>query len=144
MNERISIDAMQLFTETCRSKEAHEVVKWFERNWADFEKGQLYDIARQLLYTVVACTDDPDGHLVDVAVELNGIYEDDYELSQVNPKKKYEVTFKETTTQVVEIWAEDLDDAQTIANEMIDEIDFDKNPSDYEYFVDDVEEVKET
>lgn len=143
MSERISIGAMQLFTETCRNKDAHEVVKWFERNWADFEKGQLYDIARQLLYTVVACTDEPDAHLLDVAVELDGIYEDEYELSTVNPKKKYEVTFKEMSTQVVEIWAEDLDDAQTIADEMLNDIDMDKNPCDYDFFVDDIKEVEE-
>lgn len=146
MSERISIDAMQLFTETCRNKEPHEVVQWFQRNAADFENGQLYDITRQLLYTVVGCMDDPKEHLEDIALELDEIYEDEYELSQVNPKKKFKATFKEETTQVVEIWAEDLEDAQKVADQMLydEDVDMDKNPSDYEFYVDKVEEVKES
>lgn len=146
MSERISIGAMQLFTEACNNKEPHEVVRWFERNVADFEKAQLYDITRQLLYTVVGCTDDPKEHLEDIALELDGIYEDEYELEKEAPKKKYAVTFKEMSTKTVEIWAEDLEDAQVQADKMmddIDEIDMDKNPDDYDFFVDDIKEVKE-
>ena len=59
---------------------------------------------------------------------------------------KYDVTFKEVTIKTVEIEADDLDHAQAIANEMLDDaygnIDFEKNPDDYDVFVDNISECK--
>lgn len=57
---------------------------------------------------------------------------------------KYNVTFKEVTEKIIEIEADDLDHAQTIANEMLDNaygnIDFEKNPDYYDVFVDKIRE----
>lgn len=57
---------------------------------------------------------------------------------------KYNVTFKEVTEKIIEIEADDLDHAQTIANEMLDDvygnIDFEKNPDYYDVFVDKIRE----
>ena len=57
---------------------------------------------------------------------------------------KYDVTFKEVTIKTVEIEADNLDNAQAIANEMLDDvygnINFEKNPDYYDVFVDNVRE----
>lgn len=59
---------------------------------------------------------------------------------------KYKVTFKEVTAKTVEIEADNLDHAETIANEMLDDvygsINFEKNPDDYDVFVDNISECK--
>lgn len=55
---------------------------------------------------------------------------------------KYKVTFKEVTAKIVEIEADNLDHAEAIANEMLDDIDetiqFYKNPDYYDVFVDEI------
>ena len=59
---------------------------------------------------------------------------------------KYDVTFKEVTIKTVEIEADNLDHAQAIANEMLDDvygnIDFEKNPDYYDVCVDNISECK--
>ena len=59
---------------------------------------------------------------------------------------KYKVTFKEVTAKTVEIEADNLDHAQAIASEMLDDIygniNFEKNPDDYDVFVDNISECK--
>ena len=59
---------------------------------------------------------------------------------------KYNVTFKEVTIKTIEIEADDLDHAQVIANEMLDDvyenINFEKNPDYYDVFVDNITEDK--
>ena len=59
---------------------------------------------------------------------------------------KYDVTFKEVTIKTVEVEADNLDHALTIANEMLDDvygnINFEKNPDDYDVFVDNISECK--
>ena len=59
---------------------------------------------------------------------------------------KYNVIFKEVTTKTVEIEADDLDNAQAIANEMLDDvygnINFEKDPDCYAVFVDNISESK--
>ena len=76
---RTSIGAMALFTEQCKTQEAHKVIRWFERNANDFQKEELAFIARQLLYAVVVDCDEPDEVLADVALEIDSAYEDVYE-----------------------------------------------------------------
>lgn len=53
---------------------------------------------------------------------------------------KYKVTFKEVTAKTVEIEADNLDHAEAIANEMLDDVDetiqLYKNPDYYDVFVD--------
>lgn len=140
MSERISIDAMALFTEECKKRGGNSVAHWFERNQADFEKVELLNLVQELLWSIA--TNNADKVLEDAAFELDEKYEFEYdEIFEGKPKKKFEVTFKEMSTQVVEIWAEDMDHAQAVANEMLDEIDMDKNPCDYDLFVDEIKEV---
>lgn len=59
---------------------------------------------------------------------------------------KYNVTFKEVTIKTVEVEADNLDHAQAIANEMLDDvyenINFEKNPNYYDVFVDNISERK--
>lgn len=59
---------------------------------------------------------------------------------------KYDVIFKEVTIKSVEVEANNLDSAQAIANEMLDDvygnIDFEKNPDYYDVFVDNISECK--
>lgn len=143
MSERISVDAMALFTEECKKRSGNSVAHWFERNQADFEKVELLNLVQELLWSI-ANGGTTNEILTNAAIELDEKYEDEYQLElDKKPKKKFEVTFKEMSTQVVEIWAEDLDHAQTVADEMLDDIDMDKNPCDYDLFVDEIKEVKE-
>lgn len=81
---RTSIGAMALFAEQCKTKRPHEVIRWFERNADDFQKEELAFIARQLLYAVVVDCDEPHEVLIDVAVEIDGAYEDAYEKERIN------------------------------------------------------------
>ena len=81
---RTSIGAMAIFTEQCKTKRPHEVIKWFERNANDFQKEELAFIARQLLYAVVVDCDEPDEVLADVALEIDEAYEDAYEKEGLN------------------------------------------------------------
>lgn len=81
---RTSIEAMALFTEQCKTQEAHKVIKWLERNANDFQKEELYNIARELLYAVVIDCDNPDEVLTDVAIEIDEAYEDAYEKEGLN------------------------------------------------------------
>ena len=59
---------------------------------------------------------------------------------------RYDVTFKEVTIKTVEVEADNLDHAQAIANEMLDDvygnIEFEKNPDYYDVFVDNISERK--
>jgi len=59
---------------------------------------------------------------------------------------KYDVTFKEITIKTVKVEADNLDHAQAIANEMLDDvygnIEFEKNPDYYDVFVDNISERK--
>ena len=59
---------------------------------------------------------------------------------------RYDVTFKEVTIKTVEVEADNLDHAQAIANEMLDDvygnIEFGKNPDYYDVFVDNISERK--
>ena len=59
---------------------------------------------------------------------------------------KYDVTFKEVTIKTVKVEADNLDHAQAIANEMLDDIygniNFEKNPDGYDVFVDNISECK--
>lgn len=59
---------------------------------------------------------------------------------------KYKVTFKEVTAKTVEIEADNLDHAEAIANEMLDDIDetiqLYKNPDYYDVFVDEIRKGK--
>lgn len=59
---------------------------------------------------------------------------------------KYKVTFKEVTAKIVEIEADNLNHAEAIANEMLDDIDetiqFYKNPDYYDVFVDEIRKGK--
>ena len=59
---------------------------------------------------------------------------------------EYDVTFKEITIKTVKIEADDMDHAQAIANEMLDDVygtvNLDKNPDYYDVFVDGIKESK--
>lgn len=59
---------------------------------------------------------------------------------------KYKVTFKEVTAKIVEIEADNLDHAEAIANEMLDDVDetiqLYKNPDYYDVFVDEIRKGK--
>ena len=81
---KTSIGAMALFTEQCKTQEPHKVIKWLERNANDFQKEELYNIARELLYAVVIDCDDAAGALLDIAVELDEAYEEEYEKEGLN------------------------------------------------------------
>ena len=76
---KTSIQAMALFTEQCRTKEAHEVIRWYERNADDFQKEELAYLVRQLLYIVKVDCDDPDTVLFDLAAQADEDYEEAYE-----------------------------------------------------------------
>ena len=81
---KISIQAMALFTEQCRTKEAHEVIRWYERNANDFQKEELAYLVRQLLYAVKVDCDDPDTVLFDLAVQADEDYEEAYDQEGIN------------------------------------------------------------
>ncbi len=58
---------------------------------------------------------------------------------------RYNIKFKEITEKIVEIDADSLEKALSIADEMLEnisEINFEKNPDYYDVFVDNIEEVK--
>lgn len=81
---KTSIQAMALFTEQCKTKTGHEVIKWFERNANDFQKAEFYNIARELLYAVVIDCDDSASALLDIAIELDEAYEEAYDQEGIN------------------------------------------------------------
>lgn len=76
---KTSIQAMALFTEQCRTKEVHEVIRWYERNAGDFQKEELAYLVRQLLYIVKVDCDDPDTVLFDLAAQADEDYEESYD-----------------------------------------------------------------
>ena len=81
---KTSIQAMALFTEQCRTKEAHEVIRWYERNADDFQKEELAYLVRQLLYAVKVDCDDPDTVLFDLAAQADEDYEEAYDQEGIN------------------------------------------------------------
>ena len=81
---KTSIGAMALFAEQCKTKEAHEVIRWFERNANDFQKEELAYLVRQLLYAVKVDCDDPDTVLFDLAAQADEDYEEAYDQEGIN------------------------------------------------------------
>lgn len=81
---KISISAMALFTEQCKTQEAHKVIKWFERNANDFQKEELAFLVRELLYAIKVDCPDPDEVLTDVALEIDEAYEEAYDQEGIN------------------------------------------------------------
>lgn len=76
--ERISVTAMKLLTEQMGVKEPHEVLHWFWRNMADFQREELAQLCNQLMINLVGCMDNPKEAMDEIAVELDEIYEDAY------------------------------------------------------------------
>lgn len=76
--ERISVGAMKLLTEQMGRKEAHEVLRWFWMNMADFQREELAQLCNQLMINLVGCMDNPKEAMDEIAVELDAIYEDAY------------------------------------------------------------------
>lgn len=74
--EKISVGAMKLLTEQMGNKEAHEVLQWFWRNLADFQREELAQLCNQLMINLVSCMDNPKEAMDEIAVELDAIYED--------------------------------------------------------------------
>ena len=76
--ERISVGAMKLLTEQMGVKEAHEVLQWFWRNMADFQREELAQLCNQLMINLVGCMDNPKEAMDESDVELEAIYEGAY------------------------------------------------------------------
>lgn len=76
--EKISVGAMKLLTEQMGNKEAHEVLQWFWRNLADFQREELAQLCNQLMINLVGCMDNPKEAMDEIAVEFDAIYEDAY------------------------------------------------------------------
>ena len=74
--EKISVGAMKLLTEQMGNKEAHDVLQWFWRNLADFQREELAQLCNQLMINLVGCMDNPKEAMDEIAVELDAIYED--------------------------------------------------------------------
>lgn len=74
--EKISVGAMKFLTEQMGNKEAHEVLQWFWRNLADFQREELAQLCNQLMINLVGCMDNPKEAMDEIAVELDAIYED--------------------------------------------------------------------
>ena len=81
---KTSIQAMALFTECCKRKGAVNTIRWFEANANDFQKEELVNIVRELLYGIKVDSDNPNEILSDIGVELDEMYEEAYDQEGIN------------------------------------------------------------
>ena len=81
---KTSIQAMALFTDCCKRKGVVNAIRWFEVNANDFQKEELVNIVRELLYGIKIDSDNPDDIISDIGVELDDLYEEAYDQEGIN------------------------------------------------------------